>query len=144
MEAKRRKSAAKYRLGDALWARLEPLLPKRPERDPRRGGRPPRSDRECADAIFFVLRTGAQWNALSATGLCPSSTAHERFQRWVKAGVFARLWKAGLEEYDEFKGIDWEWLALDGAQTKAPLGGEKNREEPHRPGKAGGQTQPAL
>jgi hypothetical protein len=23
--------------------------------------------------------------------------------------------------------IDWTWLSLDGAMTKAPLGGEKNR-----------------
>ena len=125
MEAKRNKAASKFRVSDALWERLEPLLPPRPSRDPRKGGRPPRSDRECADAIFFVLRTGCQWNALSVTGLCPSSTAHDRFQEWVKAGVFERLWQSGLKEYDELKGIDWTWLSLDGAQTKAPLGGEK-------------------
>ena len=35
------------------------------------------------DAIFFVLRTGCQWNALNATGICSSSSAHRRFQEWV-------------------------------------------------------------
>lgn len=84
-------------------------------------------DRVCMKAIFFVLRTGCQWNALNATNICASSTAHDRFQEWVKADVFLRLWKAGLLEYDQAKGIDWSWLSLDGAMTKSPLSGEKMR-----------------
>ena len=52
------------------------------------------------------------------------------FQQWVQRGVFRKLWKAGLLEYDQLKGIQWEWQALDGAMTKAPLGGEKMREKP--------------
>jgi putative transposase len=32
------------------------------------------------------------------------------------------LWRAGLLEYDELEGIEWEWQAIDGAMTKAPLG----------------------
>jgi len=32
-----------------------------------------------------------------------------------------------LREYDALEGIDWGWQSLDGAMTKAPLGGEKNR-----------------
>jgi transposase len=79
------------------------------------------------DAIFFRLRTGCQWNALSATGLCSSSSAHRRFQEWTAAGVFHELWRRGLTEYDALRGIDWTWLAADGAMTKAPLGGENQR-----------------
>jgi hypothetical protein len=45
----------------------------------------------------------------------------------VEAGVFLKLWKAGVEQFDELYGIAWDWLAMDGALTKAPLGGEKNR-----------------
>src|ERR1700674_2973535 len=30
-----------------------------------------------------------------------------------------------LLDYDALKGIDWEWQAMDGAMTKAPLGEEK-------------------
>jgi putative transposase len=51
------------------------------------------------------------------------STAHDRFQTWVEAGVFLTLWNAGVECFDELRGIEWDWLALDGALTKAPLGG---------------------
>ncbi len=95
-----------WQLPDAVWERIEPLLPKRPTRDPSIGGRPPVPDRQAMNGIVFVLRTGCQWNALNATGICSSSTAHLRFQQWRKAGVFEQLWANGLNEYDEVKGID--------------------------------------
>jgi hypothetical protein len=28
-------------------------------------------------------------------------------------GFFARLWEASLLDYDEMKGLDFEWMALD-------------------------------
>ena len=109
---------------------MEPLLPEHRNTHRYGGGRPRRNDRDAMDAIFFVLRTGCQWNALSATGICSSSTAHRRFQEWCAAGVFLSLWKSGLEVYDELQGLDWSWLSMDGAMTKAPLGGGKNRPQP--------------
>lgn len=117
-----------WRISDELWARIEPLLPPgKPHRF--KGHNPAVSPRKALDAIFFVLRTGCQWNALNVTGICHSSSAHRAFQKWVKAGVFAEMWRQGLMEYDDLKGIDWEWLAMDGEMNKAPLGGEKNRAE---------------
>lgn len=131
-----------WRIPDALWQRIEPLLP--PRKPHPLGCHNPRvADRKAMDAIFFVLRTSCQWGALSATGICSKSSAHRRFQEWVQAGVFAKLWEQGLLEYDELKGLDWQWLAMDGAMTKAPLGGEKDRQKPHRPRQTGGQAEPA-
>ena len=52
------------------------------------------------DAIFFVLRTGSQWGALSATGICSKSSVHRRFTEWVEAGVFHEFWRQGLLSYD--------------------------------------------
>jgi transposase len=115
----------RFKVSDALWAKIAPLLPPRNNPHPRGGGRKPRADREVFDAILFVLRTGCQWNALNVTGLCPSSTAHERFQSWVQMGVFQKIWAAGLLQYDALKGLDWKWQSMDAALTKAPLGGEK-------------------
>jgi putative transposase len=116
------KVTASYRVSDALWAVLEAVVPE--HENPHRfgGGRPRVPARRCADAIFYVLRTGCQWGALDATELCPHSTAQDRFQAWVAAGVFLELWKAGGEQFEELQGIDWSWLSLDGAMTKAPLG----------------------
>lgn len=121
-----------FRISDALWAALEPLLPVVVNTHRWGGGRPRVADRDCADAIFYVLRTGCQWSALNQTTLCAKSTAHDRFQEWASAGVFLRLWQTGVEQFDELRGIDWDWLSLDGAMTKAPLGGEKNRSQPDR------------
>ena len=114
-----------------FWAFVEPLLPVHVNKDPLGRGRHRRADRDAMDAILFVLRTGCQWNALNATGICSSSTAHRRFQEWTQAGVFLALWQSGLEVYDELKGLNWSWLSMDGAMTKAPLGGGKNRTESH-------------
>ena len=133
-------TGARFRISDELWVLMEPLLPEHKNTHRFGGGRPRVPDRQCADGIFFVLRTGCQWNALSATGICPSSTAHDRFQAWVQDGFFLRFWQAGLAEYDAFNGIDWSWLSMDGAMTKAPLAGEKNRAQPDGPQQAGHQT----
>ena len=132
-----------FRVSDALWAVLEPLIPVRLNLHRFGGGRPRVPDRRCADAIVYVLRTGCQWEALNQTDLCAKSTAHDRFQEWVQAGVFEKLWFAGVEQFDELQGIDWSWLSMDGAMTKAPLGGEKDGTESDRPRQARRQTEPA-
>lgn len=129
---KKQKRKNQYRVSDELWKKIEPLLPKHKNTHRFGGGRPRVPDRQAMDGILFVLRTGCQWNALNATGICSSSTAHRQFQQWIEAGVFLNLWSMGLREYDELQGIDWSWQSMDGAMTKAPLGGGKNRPEPHR------------
>jgi transposase len=110
-------------LPDAWWERIEPLLPPR-KPHPLGCHRPRVNDPKAIEAIFFVLRTGCQWHALRHTVLCSSRAAHRRFQAWAAAGVFLEFWQRGLADYDALQGIDWEGLAMDGAMTKAPLGGE--------------------
>ena len=80
--------------------------------------------RQVATGILYVLRTGCQWKAMPAE-FGSGSAIHAYFQEWVESGVFHQLWRLALEEYDDLVGIDWEWQSLDGAMTKAPLGGEK-------------------
>lgn len=133
MSTDHEKSKLDWHIPDELWEQIVTLLPAR-KPHPLGCHNPRVDDRRAMDAIFFVLRTGCQWNALNSTGLCSSSSAHRRFQEWTEAGVFLGLWKRGLETYDGLKGIEWQWLAMDGVMTKAPLGGEKSRQEPDRPG----------
>ena len=132
-----------WHIPDELWECIALLLPEHKNTHRFGGGRPRTPDRVCMEAILFVLRTGCQWKALNATRFCPSSTAHDRFQEWVAAGVFQRMWEAGLMAYDDYKGIDWSWLSMDGCMTKAPLGGEKDGQKPNRSRQARGQTQSA-
>jgi len=113
-----------WRISDTWWEQVEALLP--PRKPHPLGCHNPRvSDRSAMDAILFVLRTGMQWNALDATGICSCSSAYRRFREWTDAGVFASFWRTGLVRYDESKGIDWDWLSMDGAMTKAPLAGSQ-------------------
>lgn len=121
--------AAPYQIPGRLWNRIRPLLP--PPEPKKKSGRPRMDDRLAMNAIFYVLRTGCQWKALPRSLGAPS-TVHDRFQGWRKAGVFQRLWRMGLVEYDMKEGLDWKWQVMDGAITKAPLGGKKHRSKPHR------------
>ncbi len=118
-----------WRVPDQVWERMEPLLPPRPSH-PLGCHNPRVPDRAAMNAILLVARTGMQWNALNATGICSSSSAHRRFQEWTEAGVFERFWRQELLAYDELQGIDWAWLSCDGALGKAPLGGEQTGPNP--------------
>lgn len=51
--------------------------------------------------------------------LSASTTVYDRFRLWEADGLFARMWAAGLAEFDELVGIDWEWQSMDGLMTKA-------------------------
>jgi transposase len=131
-------SASKFhQIPEAVWERLEPLLPKY-ERSPK-GGKPRLPLRQVANGIFYVLVTGCQWKAMPRE-FGSGSAIHAYFQEWVELGVFQRLWSVALEEYDDLKGIDWEWQSMDGAMNKSPLGGEKNREKSDGSWQDWGQT----
>lgn len=129
-----------WRVSDELWERIKIILPPPPPH-PLGCHNPPADPRKAMDAIFFILRTGAQWNSLSSFGFIPGSTAHGWFQRWLTAGVFHELWTMLLVEYDDEVGIDWSWLSLDGSMVKAPLGGDDTGPNPTDRGKKGRQTQ---
>jgi transposase len=129
-----------WELPDALWELMEPLLPVVNWRM----GRPTEVDRHrVAAGIFYVLRTGIQWNAVPRETFGAPSTIYYYFQQWRDYGVFERLWTKALERYDELEGIDWLWQSIDGAMTKAPQGGEKNRPQSHRSWQVGHEAQPA-
>ena len=119
---------------DAMWEQIKPLIPPEPPKP--KGGRPRNDNRQMMDAIFYVLRTGIHWKALPRT-IAAGSSAHDRFQEWQQAGVFHKMWEAGLLTYDERKQIEWEWQAMDGAITKAPLGGAETGPNPTDRAKSG-------
>jgi transposase len=73
-------------LSNAEWALVEPMIP-----PARRGGRKRSIDiREVLNAIFYVLWTGCQWNALPKD-LPPKSTAHYYFMLWDWDGTLERI-----------------------------------------------------
>lgn len=118
-----------WRMAEAFWRQIEPLLPKYSVSS--HGGRPRANLRQVMDGIFYVLRTGCQWKALPRE-FGSGSTVHRYFQEWTEQGVFLLAWRAMLKRYDQRRRIGWNWQSVDGSMTKAPLGGEKNRQKPHR------------
>jgi transposase len=131
-----------WRIPDKFWEKMEHLLPP-PKHHPLGCHNPRVPNRNAMNAILFVLRTGCQWDALDSTGICKHSSAHRRFIEWTEAGVFEEFWKRGLVKYDKQRGIGWDWLSMDGAMNKAPLGGEKNGCKPHGQGKERHKAKPA-
>lgn len=108
-----------WRVDDALWAQLEPIL--RTDKVRKKPGRPRRDDRAIFDGLIWLARTGSQWAALPRE-FGPKSTVHERFTEWVAGDKLERAWGVLLREYDEAIGLDWTWQAADGCLVKAPFG----------------------
>ena len=108
-----------WRVDDALWALLAPILACAEVR--RKPGRPRRDDRAIFDGLIWLARTGGQWPQLPRES-GPKSTVHERFTEWVESGQLEGAWAVLLREYDGAIGLDWTRQAADGRLVKAPFG----------------------
>jgi len=131
-----------WTITDEFWEAVKPYIPqhqrdasKKYQRKPG-GGRKPPDMRGILSAILYVLRTGCQWKSIPK-----GSNVHRYFQMWAYSGFFEAIWAVGLYEYDEFKGLDWEWLSQDGCMTKAPLALESVGANPTDRGKKWDETQ---
>jgi transposase len=104
-------------LSDEFWKRVEPLLELFKRTRP--GGSPPLPFRTILNGIFYLLKTGCQWDMIPKC-YGSKSTIHEHFQRWVSAGVFDEIFRLDLKEYEELQGIAWDWQSMDGSLVQAP------------------------
>ncbi len=109
-----------WEVSDELWVVLAPLIAA--VDPPKPTGRRRVDARAIFNAILFRMRSGCQWNQLPER-FPDDSTVHRTFQRWVRLGLFARLWAVLLEQCAELGGVDWEWQAADGMMGQARLGG---------------------
>ena len=99
--------ADQFWLSEAQFARLRPLLPT----DTR--GVPRVDDRRVISGIVHVLQSGCRWRDVPA-GYGPSKTLYNRFGRWARKGVWARVF-AELAEAGGPPGT----LMLDTTHVKA-------------------------
>ena len=124
---------AKDSLLQALWQRLEPLLPRRrrQNRHVQFAGRKPTDPRQVLAGILFVLRTGVPWRSLPATSDFPSGfTCWRRLRSWHRRGVWSRLLENLLAELQQHDKIDWTRAIVDSASLRAPAGGRKTGPNP--------------
>src|SRR6266567_5662405 len=116
---------AKSLVDDALWARIQPLLPPSKPRRFRFPGRERLDDRKVLTGIIFVLKTGIPWEDLPwEMGCGCGMTCLNRLKQWHKAGVWQRLHQLLLSELRGADKIDWSRAAVDSSFARA-LGGEK-------------------
>jgi transposase len=120
-----------WRVDDALWAELQPLLIVHTPR--KKSGAPRKDDRRIRDGLIGLARTGAQGTAWPRELFGPQSTAHDRFQEWVKHGCLQKAWAQLLRLYDDEIGLEWEWPAADGCIVQAPLGNKGGPAKPRPP-----------
>ncbi len=96
---------AKPLLTDAVWKRIEPLLPPHKPRRRRFPGRKPIDDRKALTGILFVLKTGINWEDLPQEMGCGCGmTCWRRLRDWNQAGVWQRLHETLLAELHEGTG----------------------------------------
>ncbi len=109
-----------WTIPDSLWPTLETILL---EFYPvAKTGRPRGDLRTVLNGILYRMRSGVQWNYLPRV-FGSDTTVHDWFQRFVRDGVFERLWAVLIDACDELREVKWEWQAADGVMNKARFGG---------------------
>jgi transposase len=83
----------RYELNDHQWAAIKPMLPNKPR------GVPRVNDRRVLDGIFWILRSGPPWRDLP-DNFGPYTTCYNRFVRWRRAGVWAKIMNALAGAHD--------------------------------------------
>ena len=95
-----------YWLTDEQMARLQPFFPKS-------HGKPRVDDRRVLSGIVFVNRNGLRWcDAPKDYG--PHKTLYNRFARWSRLGVFARIFRDFAKP-----GPDGDTIMMDSTHLKA-------------------------
>lgn len=112
--------ARERQLLDALWERLQPLLPPPPPRP--KGGRPRVPDRECLAGIVYVLRNGSRWMDMPSD--YPSGpTCWRRMKLWTQLGLWDQIHALILDELARAGQLDLSELQADATFVEAQKGG---------------------
>ena len=85
----------RFVLTDAQWAKMQPHCLGKPT-DPGRSGT---DNRRFVEAVLWIVRTGAPWRDLPPC-FGKWNTVFKRYRDWVKADVFARLFRACSDDPD--------------------------------------------
>ncbi len=98
----------RYELSERQWHRIAALLPGKTG-DPGRTGA---DNRLFVNGVLWVLRSGARWYDLPER-YGKWKTAHKRFTRWAKAGVWEGIFAALTSDPDN------DYLMLDSTLVRA-------------------------
>ena len=96
----------RHALSDEQWARVGPLLPRRPQ------GRQAKDDRLFLDAVLYRVRTGVPWRDLPER-FGPWKSVYNRFANWAAKDHWARIFRELQLEVDKTGSI------VDGSVVRA-------------------------
>ena len=121
-------AVAPWIVSDALWERVEPLLPKTQRRF-RYPGRKRLPDREALQGVFVVLHTGIAWRHLPLElGFGSGATCYRRLDEWQRARVWERLHALLLAELHAAGELEWSRAVADSRHVQAKKGAQKRVE----------------
>jgi transposase len=117
-----------WRVGDELWARLEPILLDPPRRF-RHPGRRRHSPRACLEGVLFVLYTDTPWLQVPyrELGLPSGETCRRRLEELQSRGLFRRALVLLQAELAEAGRLDWSRLIVDASLVEAKKGARRSR-----------------
>jgi transposase len=117
-----------WRVSDALWSRLEPLLADPPRRF-RYPGRLRYPARQCLEGILFVLYTDMPWLQVPyrELGLPSGETCRRRLEEWQAKGLFAQALVVLQSELADAGKLDWSRLIVDCSLVDAKKGATRSR-----------------
>ena len=112
-----------WRVGDELWAVLEPILADPPRRF-RYPGRLRYPARQCLEGILFVLYTDTPWLQVPyrELGLPSGETCRRRLEEWTGRGLFQRALVVLQERLAEANRLDWSRVLVDASLVEAKKG----------------------
>lgn len=106
---------SRHNLTDLEWNSIRRFLPA--ERTGK-AGRPWKPHRQVINGILFALRTGIPWEDLPAE-FGKHKTVYNRFRRWVKSGLWKRIFEALIDRLLKEGAIDFELWCVDGTVIRA-------------------------
>lgn len=106
---------SRHNLTDREWKSIRVFLPA--ERSGR-AGRPWKPHRQVINGIMFVLRTGIAWEDLPVE-FGKYKTVYNRFRRWVKSGLWQRIFERLIARLRGGGEIDFEIWCVDGTVVRA-------------------------
>jgi transposase len=98
----------RFVVSDAVWAKVASLLPGKTSDS----GVTAKDNRLFLEAVLWRVRAGLPWRDLPS-GFGRWNSVFQRFRRWVRAGVFDRVFELLSDE------PDFEYALVDGTIVSA-------------------------
>jgi transposase len=123
-----RSKPLKWRVSDALWKQLGPLLADPPRRF-RHPGRARYPARACLEGILYVLYTDTPWLELPyrELGLPSGETCRRRLEEWSRRGLLPQALTVLHQQLAGADRLDWSRVIVDASLVEAKKGARRSR-----------------